>query len=58
MIYGPLCVQILTLAFAAIGWVSVVTWHTRLAVGASGEVTALFAHAPVQTCAVAITLAG
>ncbi len=47
----------LTLAFAAIGWVSMVTRHAGLAVGASGEVAALFAHAAVHTCAVAVTLA-
>ena len=47
----------LTLAFAAIGWVSMVTRHAGLAVRTSGEVTALFAHTAVHTCAVAITLA-
>lgn len=49
--------DVLTLAFAAIGWISVVTGHACLTVGTSGEVTALFAHATVHTCAVAITLA-
>lgn len=48
---------VLTLAFAAIGWVSVVTGHAGLAVGTSGEIATLFAHAAVHTCAVAITLA-
>lgn len=52
-----MCVHILTLAFAAIGRVSMVTRHACLAVGTSGEVTALFAHTTVHTCAVAITLA-
>lgn len=47
----------LTLTFAAIGRVSVVTRHAGLAVGTSGEVTALFAHAAVHARAVAITLA-
>lgn len=47
----------LTLAFAAVGRVSMVTRHACLAVGTSGEVTALFAHAAVHTRAVAITLA-
>lgn len=52
-----MCVHILTLAFATIGRVSMVTRHASLAVGTSGEVTALFTHTTVHTCAVAITLA-
>lgn len=47
----------LTLAFAAIGRVSMVTRHAGLAVGTGGEVTALFAHAAVHTRAVAVALA-
>lgn len=34
-----------------------VTGHAGLAVGTSGEIATLFAHAAVHTCAVAITLA-
>lgn len=52
-----MCVHILTLAFATISWVSMVTRHACLAVWTSGEVTAMFAHTSVHTCAVAITLA-
>lgn len=52
-----MCAQQLTLAFAPIGRVSVVTRHASLAVGTRGEVTALLAHAAVHTRAVAITLA-
>lgn len=52
-----MCIYILTLAFATIGWVSMVTRHAGLAVRTSGEVTALLAHTTVHTCAVAITLA-
>lgn len=52
-----MCAQQLTLAFAPIGGVSVVTRHARLAVGTRGEVTALLTHAAVHTRAVAITLA-
>lgn len=51
------CVHILTLAFATISWVSMVTRHACLAVWTSGEVAAMFAHAAVHTRAVAITLA-
>lgn len=51
------CAQQLTLAFAPVGGVSVVTRHARLAVGTRGEVTALLAHAAVHARAVAITLA-
>lgn len=47
----------LTLAFAAIGRVPVVTGHAGLAVGAGGEVTALLAHAAVHARAVAVALA-
>lgn len=47
----------LTLAFAAIGRVSMVTRHAGLAVRASGKVTALFAYAAIHTRAVAVTLA-
>lgn len=52
-----MCAQKLTLAFATIGWVSMVTRHASLALGTSCEVTALFAHAAVHTRAVSITLA-
>lgn len=47
----------LTLAFPAIGRVSVITSHAGLAVGARGQVTALLAHAAVHTGAVAVALA-
>ena len=47
----------LTLAFAAIGRVSMVTRHAGLAVRTGGEVTALFTHTAVHTSAVAIALA-
>lgn len=47
----------LTLAFSAIGRVAMVTSHAGLAVRTGGEVTALFAHTAVHTCAVAVTLA-
>ncbi len=47
----------LTLAFAAIGRVSMVTRHAGLAVRTSGKVTALLTHAAVHARAVAITLA-
>lgn len=47
----------LTLAFATIGRVSMVTGHASLTVRTSGEVTALFADAAVHTRAVAIALA-
>lgn len=46
----------LTLAFASIGWVSMVTGHAGLAMRTGGEVTALFTHAAVHTGAVAIAL--
>lgn len=47
----------LTLAFAAISGISMVTGHARLTVGASGQVAALLAHAAVHARAVAVTLA-
>lgn len=49
--------EALTLAFAAIGGVSMVTGHAALAVGARGEVAALLAHAAVDARAVAVALA-
>lgn len=47
----------LTLAFAAISGISMVTGHARLTVGACGQVAALLAHAAVHARAVAVTLA-
>lgn len=47
----------LTLAFAAIGRVSVVTRHAGLTVRTGGEVATLLAHTAVHTRAVAVTLA-
>lgn len=48
---------VLTLAFATIGWVSMVTRHAGLAVRTGGEVATLFTHTAVHACTVAITLA-
>lgn len=47
----------LTLAFATIGGVSMVTRHAGLAVRTGGKVATLLAHTAVHARAVAVTLA-
>lgn len=51
------CDAALTLAFATIGRVAMVTRHAGLAVRTGGEVTALLTNAAVNARAVAVTLA-
>lgn len=51
------CDAALTLAFAAIGRVAMVTRHAGLTVRTGGEVTALLTNAAVNARAVAVTLA-